>query len=162
MKTIRIITISFGVAMTQLLTYCILPILICFAIMGIEIWGFFSYQYRSFEHAFISVLFFTLGQTDTANLMKINKVWTIIYMAIFFLILIYLIISMFIAIYADSYRLTILAEGYPDEKSSKSNFSWKTLLSWLIGFLPQSALKRLKLGAGQINEAEDDMSIESD
>ena len=155
-RTIRIISLSFELAMRHLISYGIvfMPILICFAVIGMGIWGPFSSQYRNFAQAFISVLFFTLGQTDMFTLMTVYEAWSIIYMAIFFLVLIYMIISIFVAIYADNYRLTILAEGYPDESVSYKGDKWdkarlklryKRTMVWVLGWLPTNWLKKLGL-----------------
>lgn len=138
--------------------------------IGISIWGPFSSQYRSFEEAFISVLFFTLGQTDMFSLMKVYEVWSILYMTIFFLIMIYLIISTFIAIYADSYRLTILAEGYPDDSENQKDdwsisalkIKFKKFLIWTVGWLPSTLLKKLALKVNLEDQDEAEASNDQD
>lgn len=117
-NTNRIITKSISSALLQIIAYMlvILPLFIGFAVIGMGIWGSDLPAYRDFNSAFLSVLFMTMGQTDSTNLMRVSEFWTVLYTSVFFLIVIYLFVCSFIAIYSDTYRQTLLTEGYPTSK----------------------------------------------
>jgi len=86
---------SFANSIKVLISYAIIvfPILACIAIICMKIWGTFSSDFKTFPHSFVSLSFLILGKGDA-----------------------YLTISVFVAIFAYNYGLTVLAYGYPDGK----------------------------------------------
>lgn len=92
-QNLTVIRMSFNIAIKQLISYAIIifPILSCMAIICMQIWGPFSTDYKTFAHSFISIIYLILGKGDA-----------------------YITISVFVAVYAYSYGLTLLSQGYPD------------------------------------------------
>ena len=160
-KIVRIVILSIGLSLRMMVAYTIIffPILIWFAVIGMEIWGPFSSDYKNFLQSFISTMYFMLGQSNAYSLVEYNRVWTLIYMTVFFLIFSHMVIWIIVAIYSDSYRLIILAEGYQEEKKKETNYK-ATLIkifAWILGWLTFSALKRIGLKTNF--EAENELEI---
>ena len=88
-------------------------------------------------------------------------------MTVFFLIFSHMAICIIVAVYSDSYRLIILAEGYPgetDDKKKETNYkaTFIKVWAWLLGWLSFSALKRLGLKTNFEEENELEFSKEDD
>jgi hypothetical protein len=81
-----------------------IPLLCGFACVGMGVWGQDLVDYNSFGNAFLSVLFLTMGQTNTPDMMKVNQFWTVVFTTFFYIIVLYLFSFTFIAIYSDAYR----------------------------------------------------------
>ena len=63
--------------------------------------------------------------------------FVVVYTSLFFLIVIYLFVCSFIAIYTDSFRQTLIEEGYP---SSKDRWKLKDYIKWFTGWVPRKIL----------------------
>jgi hypothetical protein len=92
-ESLTIIKISYGTAIKQLLSYAfiIFPVLACAALICMQIWGPFSTDYKTFNHAFVSITYLVLGKGDA-----------------------YLTLAVFVAIFTYSYGLTLMSQGYSD------------------------------------------------
>ena len=169
-KSVRIISKSISYAFKQVLTYMliILPLVIAFTLIGMGIYGPFLNEYSTFANSFVSVLFFSVGQSNTTELMKFNSVWTVIYVVIVTMIIIYLLISSFVAVYyTDAYVTTIMSEGYPENEFAQasnapkpgqktSKWTVRDAVVWMLDLLPNRWL--LKMGV--ITQKDIDIQIE--
>ena len=91
----------------------IVPCIIGFAIVGWKLWGVYVWEYSTFNKAVLSTLLLLIGITKQDDLTRASEIGTVIYMLIFFILMIYFALSVFLAIYADSLRITLLHLGYP-------------------------------------------------
>ena len=156
-KSVRIIVKSISFAFKQVMTYMliIMPLFIAFTIIGMGIYGAAIDEYSTFTKSFVSVLFFTVGQTDTIELFKFNVMWTVIYVVIVTLVIIYLLISSFIAVYTDAYIRTIMVEGYPEEEDYRrlnktgdasfrsSKWTVRDAIKWMLDLVPNKWLYKI-------------------
>ena len=155
-KLIRIIHKTTTLAFKQILTYMviILPLVIAFTLIGMGIYGPFLNEYSTFGNSFVSVLFFSVGQSNTTELMKFNSFWAVVYVVIVTFI-IYLFTSSLIAVYTDAYLTTIMNEGYPSDEiyqsQGKEDLATKTsqwtvrdALLWALDLMPNRWL--IKIG----------------
>ena len=69
-------------------------------------------------------------------------IWSFIFMITYMLVIVYLLASAFIMIFADSYRRATLQHGSPIHNSFEP-LTLDAFLRWLLGWLPQRCLKRL-------------------
>lgn len=101
--------------MKQVIVYmCIIvPFLIGFAIVGWKLWGAYVWEYSTFNKSLLSTLLLLIGITKRDQLEEATVFGTVIYMGIFFILMVYFALSVFLAIYSDSLRITLLHLGYP-------------------------------------------------
>ena len=91
----------------------IVPFLIGFAIVGWKLWGAYVWEYSTFNKSLLSTLLLLIGITKRDQLEEATVFGTVIYMGIFFILMVYFALSVFLAIYSDSLRITLLHLGYP-------------------------------------------------
>jgi hypothetical protein len=145
-RHVHIIILTFENAGKNIFIYLMIlfPIILGFTLVGMNIWGPYLSDYRNFSNAFVAILFFTLGRinfnfflghTETSELMEYNYVWGIIFVVLFFIVVIYFLLTVFLAIYADSYRSTLIREGYPEDMAKYTKWNYKGRKSRLINRL---------------------------
>ena len=103
----------------------IIPMLFGFALVGWKLWGSYINEYKTFQDSLLSTLLLTIGISDTEKLIVASPIATIIYMWIFFIVILYFALSVFLAIYSDSLRVTLLHLGYPSTQKSKDKWTCK-------------------------------------
>ena len=94
------------------------------------IWGPYINQFASFSASFAQLFLISMGYYNISELTKYNSGWGVTILLSFFIIVIIFLFSVFISIYAESFRNTVIQTGYPqDERSNK--WKLKDFLMWL-------------------------------
>ena len=100
-------------------------------------------------------MFMTIGQTNFSEMEHYNFIWSYIFISIFYLCVIYVLISAFMTIYVDSFRRVNILEGPPEEeKGDTDENKWHTFLKWFLEWLPSDHIRRL--GKKPVDEDEDE------
>ena len=110
------------------------PILIGFCFVGMNLWGAQSQEYSTFQNAFISIILLAVGKADVINLVSIDYYWTLLFLTFFYFVIVFFLISVFLGIFIDSYRLVIMDLGYSFGRQN----AWK-----LSGFLFFKIFKKI-------------------
>jgi len=80
--------------------------------VGMNLWGAQAQEYSTFQDAFISIILLSLGIADAINLVNIDYYWTLLFLTFFYFVIVFFLISVFLGIFIDSYRLVIMDLGY--------------------------------------------------
>ena len=102
-------------------SFILFPMLIGFCFVGMNLWGTYSEEYSTFQNAFISILLLAVGKADVLALVTIDYYWTLLFLTFFYFVIVFFLISVFLGIFVDSYRMVIMDIGYSFGRQS----SWK-------------------------------------
>lgn len=91
-----------------------------FSLIGWKLWGSDVLNYSSVSRSILSTFLLTVGITDTTQLIDASPVGSVIYILVFFITVLYFVLSVFLAIYSDSLRVTLLRHGYPSMQESET------------------------------------------
>ncbi|KAL4445678.1 hypothetical protein ABPG74_006229 [Tetrahymena malaccensis] len=121
----------------DLLKYFIifLPLLISFALIFYQIWGAYIKGYNNLTSSLCSVILMTIGYMNTDQINQINTVWSIIFVVLFYLMIIFLFYSFILGIMVESQHSVIMQRGYPSMQ--KSTISGVIIIQWLFQWVPQ-------------------------
>ena len=132
-------------AQTDIFNYSIIlfPILLGFAALAQSIFGSNMVDYSNFERSFISILLLTIGQVDWTRMITAAPTITLPFLLIFYMIIVFFLLSLFLGIYIDNYRTVVLEFGFLYEKE----LSWtpKDYIKWMLHWMPKKCLRNLKL-----------------
>lgn len=132
-------------AQTDIFNYSIIlfPILLGFSLLAQSIYGNSLVDYSTFGRSFISVLLLTIGDVNWRKMNTAAPVITLPFLLIFYLIIVFFLLSLFLGIYIDNYRTVVLEIGFLYEKEP----SWKPkdYVKWVLHWMPKKCLKHLKL-----------------
>lgn len=105
----------------------LLPIIICLSVITSNMFGAYFYTYSSAKLVAISNILFSMGEGDVDEFFKISEAWTIGFLIIYFLIIMFFLYSSFIGILIDSYRIADLyhEEMAKFEKNDPNYVPWK-------------------------------------
>ncbi len=128
------------------MTFLILlvPVFIGFTYMVFNAYGPYLKSYSSFQSAMISVLFVTLGQIESDEMFKVNSVVLTIWVYLFFCFLYFIFMAIFMAIFVDSFELTVQKAGYPSDFKEDAQWRYLDYFYWLIAWMPNFIIKRIK------------------
>jgi hypothetical protein len=131
------------VAAKNIFSYMILllPIFIGFCLVSMNILGPYYLYYRNFEISLISNLLFTIGEGDIIATFRINREWGVIIFVIFWFVIVFFVLSVFLGILMDAYRLVRMREGYTDDDNQ---WDVKDYIDWALGWMPFSVRNELK------------------
>lgn len=90
----------------------VILILLCEAIFSNNLWGQNYQEYRDLPASFMNTLLFSIGHYQKQVFENQYQNWNLFYTLLFFLIVIYFILSSFVGIFLEAYRLTCLEHGY--------------------------------------------------
>jgi hypothetical protein len=121
-----------------------MPCFIGFTFLAYIEFGPYHQYFHSFARAMITVLFFMLGQLDITEMMRSNSFITVVWTTAFVLFLIFVFLTMIMAIYAVSYEGTIKEQGYPSDFMDLAKWEYRDYLYWAIDWLPEKILKKIK------------------
>ena len=113
----------------------------CFALIAQNIWGPAIQGYTRYSEALLSTLFMCVGACDIELLLSYNRTWATIYIIVFFFAIIYFLLMLFIGIFTESFRLTMLQLGYD---SRRNKWTYQEYILWFCGFCPDRLLRRWK------------------
>ena len=132
-------------AQTDIVNYSIIlfPILLGFAMISQSIYGNNMVDFSTFGRSFISVLLLTVGQVNWKTMNEAGPTITLPFLLIFYMIIVFFLLSLFLGIYIDNYRTVVLEVGFLYEK--EPSWTWKDYIKWMLHWMPKKCLKNLKL-----------------
>ena len=134
----------------------LVPCLGGFTFIVYIVFGPYTWPYHTFSFALKSVLFFVLGQLDTEDMIRSNAVISVAWSYILYFFLIFVFLSIFMSIFIEAYETTIKKHGYPSDFDQRVRWQYRDYLFWMIDWLPEKVLKKIKRekGIGTNNEDE--------
>jgi hypothetical protein len=139
----------------MILTYCglVIPIIFAFAISGMILWASLSSSFVTLDQAFLSCILLALGRFDRQILIDAEYIPTIIYLTIYYLFVIFFLITVLVGLYVDNYRITMMDYGYNYARFGEKK-TVKDLFRWLFEWLPREVWNKLD-GEDSGQKAED-------
>ena len=133
-------------AVAQILSFLIIlvPSIGGFTFIVYIVFGPYVYSYHVFSLALNSVLFFVLGQLNTEEMIRSNAVIAVLWSYILYFFLIFIFLSVFMSIFIQSYETTIREYGYPSDFDDLVKWEYRDYLFWMIDWLPDKVLKKIK------------------
>lgn len=90
----------------------LLPILIGFCLVGINLWGTAYPKFRTFSRAFLQILLMSIGCFDT-DLLNTGYLYTsFTFILLFYALLVTFFVAILYGIFIDSYRIVIMDYGF--------------------------------------------------
>ena len=105
----------------------LLPIIICLSVITSNIFGAYFYNHSSAKLVAISNILFSMGEGDLDEFLRVSEAWTIGFLIIYFLFIMFFLYSSFIGILIDSYRISDMfhEEIAKLEKNDPDYVAWK-------------------------------------
>lgn len=119
----------------------LLPILVVFCVLTVEIYGPYLLYYRNMKVVIISNLLFSMGIQDINQYLDVSDAWTIGIVLIFFFGVFFFLFHAFFAIILDSYRIAEIRYESLVETMEK-NEEYKPVKIWFFNAF--SACKKKK------------------
>ncbi len=115
--TIKLYFNCFETGLIVFLKYSIFfsSILLGYACIALILYGSYLTEFATLSNSFIQVLLFSVGYINPQALLMYNSGETIFFILTFYLFVINFMYSVFIALYAESYRRTTTKYGLPDD-----------------------------------------------
>lgn len=90
-----------------------------FACLAQSIYGKSLVEFSTFSISFSSIFLMTIGHVNLNRMMNVDADLTIPFLIFFYMIVCFFLLSLFLGIFIDNYRLVILEVGfqYENEKS---------------------------------------------
>lgn len=143
---------------------CLLLLLLGFTMVAQGLYGQYIYDYHGFIYSALNLLLFSMSHGKFEEMVKIHNQWTGFFLIVFFILIIFSLISVFSGVYMDTYRVVRLTEGYDDDKLF---WTWHNIGAWVLDWLPynikRKILERKEKGKGNNeNINEDDLKDEDE
>jgi hypothetical protein len=119
----------------------ILLIIIGMTIVSMNIWGTYMIEFKEFSDAFLSVLFIHMGLINFDWMQFYNLPWSLAFIIVYCLFVVYILMSTFMVFFIDSYRRVTLQYGLPygtkivDSQRYVQNK--KDFLRWFFAWAPK-------------------------
>ena len=140
-KRIYILIVSIEHAAKNVMSFVIIlvSLLFAFSMIAQSLWGVHVFVFHKFTYAIIDLLLLSLGHGDFESILEVTEAWTILFFSVYSILIMNFLVSSFMGIYMDAYKIIRLQEGYTDDETTwtKSN-----ILLWLIDWLPFSFKKK--------------------
>lgn len=81
-----------------------------------------------------------MGQSDTENLVKTNIVIAVVWTFAFFLFMLFIFMSIFMAIFIESHESTVSELGYPSDFMDIAKWEYRDYMYWAIDWVPDRFL----------------------
>jgi hypothetical protein len=129
---IRLFQMSFDLGYIMFLKYALIVIYIILNLTVVShiIWGPFSMQFVSFSKALNNLLLFTVGKYDPANQIIYSGLYTLFFYIIISFVMIFLMSNVFITLYVESLRKTVIRVGYPEDNNTNA-WGLKEFYTWI-------------------------------
>jgi hypothetical protein len=130
---IKLFFASIEMGISIFVKYCVffIVILLIYACIAHMLWGPYIDEFGSFGEAFLQILFFTMGFFSPNQMLQYNSEWTVVILGSFFLFVLFFMYAIFISIYAESLRRTVIKLGYPEDHQL-SQWTMKDYMTWLL------------------------------
>jgi hypothetical protein len=112
----------------------LLPLIIGFVILTMNIYGPTFKNFRSFDQALLRILLLTSGYGSVLKMFLNFREWTVVLWLIYFFGIVFFLMSAFMGIYMDAYRRVKMLSGKDDENLPPADrLMWK---NWAKASLP--------------------------
>lgn len=143
---------------------CLILLLLGFTMVAQGLYGEYIYDYHGFIYSTLNLLLFSMSHGKFEEMISVHNQWTGFFLIVFFILIIFSLISVFSGVYMDTYRVVRLTEGYDDDKIF---WTWHNIGAWVLDWLPynikRKILERKEKGKGNIdNKDEDDLKDEDE
>lgn len=110
---------------------CFLPIILIFSFLSYIIFGKNDEASSKFNSAYYQTLLLPIGTINIANWLKVSEFWAVLYIISYYSFLLFMVLIVFIGIFADSLRGYVKNRGYPEDND---NETWNTsdYFSWIF------------------------------
>jgi len=139
--------ISYGVILFVFLAAC--------TTLTQAMWGSFTYNYRSFIYGFYYTTINLLGGGNYSSWIYKSSNWSIVFYFFFFIWGVLLLPHVCIGIFAESYRIAALEQGYPEAKKPQK-WGLRKYAMWALSCCPLGVRHKMGLtepGAENADEA---------
>jgi len=82
----------------------------------------------------MSILLISTGYFDLRNMMIYNSGWATFFFLAFFISILLFLNVVFISLFAESVKITVVQHGYPDDYEN-NNWQFKDYIIWLCHFV---------------------------
>jgi hypothetical protein len=106
----------------------------CFGVVSHLLFGPYIEDYESIISSFRSILLISTGYFDLRNMMMYNSGWGTFYFLAFFILILLFLNVIFISLFAESVKITVVQQGYPDDYEN-NNWQFKDYIIWLCHFV---------------------------
>lgn len=89
----------------------VLFLIISFSIFSNNLWGYYTSDYKDIWISITGTLLFSIGHFNGTAYDNNYMIWNIIYILLFFMVFIYFIMTSFVGLYMECYRLNNLQSG---------------------------------------------------
>lgn len=105
-----------------------------FAVLSHILYGPYLIDFESVFTSLRTTLLISIGYFDLRKLMMFNSGWGTFYFLFFFLCIILFLNIVFISLFAESVKKTVVQFGYPDDYEN-NNWQFKDYIVWLCHFV---------------------------
>lgn len=135
--------LTIEMASKNVISYMILliPIFIGFTLVSMNILGPYYMPYRNIFISLMSNLMFTVGSGDIVAMFRVNREWASTIFILFWFVIVFLVLSVFLGIIMDAYRMVRMKHGYTDELGQ---WDMQNYFDWALAWLPWNARSKLK------------------
>jgi hypothetical protein len=123
-------SIELGIGIFVKYSIFFLVILLGYSCIAHILWGPYIKEFNTFGDSFLQILLFTMGYFNSNLLLTYNSAWTVAFLTSFFLFVLYFMYAVFVALYAESLRRTVIKLGYPEDHEL-SQWTLKDYVVWL-------------------------------
>ena len=116
--------------------YCILlmTIYIGYATIAFILYGPFLDDFSTFQGSLSRMLMMSIGYYNLKSLITFCASWGTLYILTFFLVFILFVYIVFIGLFAEAVKKTVVQNGYPDDYDD-SQWQFKDYIVWLCHFV---------------------------
>mmetsp|Transcript_55600 Transcript_55600/g.120028 ORF Transcript_55600/g.120028 Transcript_55600/m.120028 type:complete len:850 (-) Transcript_55600:55-2604(-) len=102
-----------------------LPALVAFVLLAKSVWGGYLEKYRTFSLTSLQIYKLMRGQMNTRELQQWNSFWSTFLAIVFFVVITFLLLNVFTAIFVDAYYVVKLTSHPPPEKwDAQRLYTW--------------------------------------
>ena len=108
----------------------LLPILVSMSVLSEHIYGPYMTYYRNLQLVAVSNVLFTIGYGDVKDYLKVSSGWTVGFLLIYFFVVSFFLLSAFLGIMFDSYRVSELRNRAVEAEIKKAE-DYRPWKMWL-------------------------------
>ena len=135
-----------------------LLLILAFSMVSQSIWGTQEYLFHNFTYSVLDLLLITLGHGNFESMIYISEGWSVVFLLVYFLFVIYFFLNAFMGIYMEAYRIVRMQDGYNDNDTT---WAKTEILMWFVDWLPY-AIKRKMFASDNKNKKQDEDDDDDD
>ena len=107
------------------------PVIILFTTIQYVIFCNKFSEISNFSLAYINTILLPIGGMNISEWIKINEFWAVLFTVSYYFFILYMLVTVFIALFTQSYRNNIISKGHV---SDKQQISWNSsdYISWMF------------------------------